>query len=189
MSTIPVFHTDRLILKGVTLKDAPAYARHFIDYEVVRFLSRAIPWPYPEDGIEHYLKEVVMPRQGKGKWVWGIFLKENPEELIGVVDLWRQGRPEHRGFWLGRKFWGKGIMTEAVIPIMDYAFNTLGFEKLVFANAVGNIASRRIKEKTGCTFIGTRPYQFVDPQFTESELWELTKESWQAFRSASRERQ
>ena len=185
MSAIPVFQTDRLILRGVTLNDASSYAKHFIDYEVVRFLSKSIPWPYPEDGIKNYLKEVVLPRQGKGKWVWGIFLKVNPEELIGVVDLWRQGRPEHRGFWLGKKFWGMGIMTEAVIPITDYAFSSLGFEKLVFANAKGNIASRRVKEKTGCTCIGTRTYQFVDPQLTESELWELSRESWEVFRSVS----
>ena len=41
-------------------------------------------------------------------------------------------------------------MTEAVQPILNYAFNELGFRKLAFANAVQNKASRRIKEKTGC---------------------------------------
>ena len=72
-------------------------------------------------------------------------------------------------------------MTEAVKPIMDYAFEQLGFEKLYFINAVGNKASRRVKEKSGATYIETRPAKFVSPQFTQTELWELTKENWNRF--------
>ena len=39
-------------------------------------------------------------------------------------------------------------MTEAVVPVMDHAFNNLGFEKMVLANDLGNDRSRRVKEKT-----------------------------------------
>jgi ribosomal-protein-alanine N-acetyltransferase len=179
--TLPILNTDRLILKAVTLKDAPSYKKHFVDYEVIQFLSSAVPWPYPEDGVEFFFNNLVLPRQGKDRWCFGIFLKTNPEELIGCVDLWREPIPENRGFWLGKKYWGQGIMTEAVKPIMDYAFEQLGFEKLYFTNAVGNKASRRVKEKSGATFIETRPAKFVSPQFTQTELWELTKENWDRF--------
>jgi RimJ/RimL family protein N-acetyltransferase len=181
---IPVFTTERLILREVLLSDAPAYAKHFIDYEVISQLAAQVPWPYPEGGIEEHIRERVIPKQGIDKWVWGISLRENPEELIGVVDLWREGRPEHRGFWLGRAFWGKGYLTEAVRPVMDFAFDQLGFEKLVFSNALGNTRSRRIKEKTGARLVGTKPTKFVSPEYTESEVWELTKEEWVKFRAA-----
>ncbi|MFP5385123.1 MAG: GNAT family N-acetyltransferase [Bacteriovoracia bacterium] len=176
---LPIFQTDRLILKPVELKDAAAYEKHFVDYEVIQHLSSAVPWPYPKDGVKYFLEKIILPQQGKDRWVWGIFLKENPDELIGCVDLWREPRPENRGFWLGKKFWGKGIMTEAVKPIMDYAFEQLGFEKMILSNAVGNSKSRRVKEKTGCRFIGTRPAAFVRPDYKETELWEITKEDWQ----------
>jgi RimJ/RimL family protein N-acetyltransferase len=179
---IPEFQTERLVLKAISLQDVDAYSKHFVDYNVIRFLSSVVPWPYPENGVEVFLKNIVLPNQGKDKWVWGIFLKENPEELIGCIDLWRKGKPENRGFWLGKKFWGKGIMTEANYPILDYAFKELGFEKLIFANAVSNIASRRIKEKTGCRLIGIEPASFVDPERTEHELWELTKEDWESIK-------
>lgn len=175
---IPQFETERLILKGVTMQDSPAYLKHFVDYEVIRFLSDIVPWPYPEDGVEYYLKNVILPNQGKGKWMWGIYLKSNVGELIGAIELWKDGKPENRGFWLAKKHWGRGIMTEANYPILKYAFDALGFEKLIFANAVGNMASRRVKEKTRCTFIGVQPAKFVDPKLTEQELWELTKENW-----------
>jgi RimJ/RimL family protein N-acetyltransferase len=98
------------------------------------------------------------------------------------VDLYREGKPENRGFWLGKKFWGHGLMTEAVIPITDYAFDTLGFETLYFDNALGNLRSRRVKEKTGARLIRTEPAKLVDPQYTEIEIWELTKQSWITFK-------
>jgi ribosomal-protein-alanine N-acetyltransferase len=176
---IPQFETERLILRAVTQSDVPSYKKHFVDYEIIRHLSSRVPWPYPENGVEDFINNFILPFQGKDKWVWGIFLKTNPDELIGVIDLWRKGIPEHRGFWLGRAFWNQGIMTEAVSPIIDYAFTSLGFEKLIFSNARGNIKSRRIKEKTGAQLIGIKPSQLVDPQYTESEIWELTKQSWE----------
>lgn len=175
---IPSFETKRLFLRGITLEDVPAYEKHFVDYEVIRYLSSVVPWPYPKNGVEDFIKSMILPVQGKDRWLWGIFLKTNPKELIGGVDLWREGRPENRGFWLGKKFWGQGIMTEAVTPVMTFAFNELGFEKLIFANALGNIGSRKVKEKTGAKLIDVKPAKFVDPQFTQHEIWELKREEW-----------
>ena len=68
--------------------------------------------------------------------------------------------------------------------VNDYAFNSIGFEKLVFDNAVGNVASRKVKEKTGAAFMGIVKATFVDPGITEMEHWELTKEAWQSYRSS-----
>lgn len=184
---IPSFETKRLMLREVKLEDELSYKKNFVDYEVIRHLSSAVPWPYPEDGIRDFILNFILPNQGKDRWMWGVFEIENPSELIGVVDLWRQGRPENRGFWLAKNHWGKGYMIEAVRPVMDYAFNELGFEKLVFANAVGNNASRRIKEKTGAKLIDVKPAKFVDPNYTEHEIWELTKDDWIAIRKMSTE--
>lgn len=97
---------------------------------------------------------------------------------MGCVDLWREPIPENRGFWLGKNYWGQGIMSEAIKPVTAYAFEQLGFEKLYFTNAVGNLASRRVKEKSGATYLETRPAKFVSSEFTHTELWELTKENW-----------
>ncbi|MFO7539871.1 MAG: GNAT family N-acetyltransferase [Chloroflexota bacterium] len=182
-SGIPTFTTKRLSLRPVNKADIPAYTRYFVDYEVIRHLSAAVPWPYPENGVADYILNRLLPQQGHDRWAWAITLQPNPAKLIGLVDLWRPGTPENRGFWLGRPFWGQGIMTEAVTPVVDYAFDQLGFEKLVFSNARGNIASRRVKEKTGARFIGIQPAAFVDPQYTERELWELTKEMWHEYRA------
>lgn len=178
MTHIPTFITERLILRTVEDADIPAYKKYFIDYDVIRHLTASIPWPYPENGVEEYLTNHVRPFLGVDKWLWGISFKKAPNKMIGAIELWRQGSPEHRGFWLGKPFWGQGYMTEAVQPINDYAFDHLGFEVLRFSNAVGNYRSRRVKEKTGAKLLYTKPKKFVSSEYTEHEIWELTKEEW-----------
>ena len=180
---IATFRTARLILRGVTEADAPSYERHFVDWEVIGQLAAAVPWPYPAGGVRNFIADVILPAQGRDRWVWGLFRREEPDELIGVVDLWRTGRPENRGFWLGRPFWGRGYMTEAVIRITDHAFDDLGFDRLVFSNALGNERSRRVKERTGARLLCTQPAKFVNPAYSRQELWELTRADWAAWKA------
>lgn len=180
--SIPSLETPRLFLRAITLADAPGYSKYFVDYEVIRHLSAGVPWPYPENGVETFLTAVILPAQGKDRWAWGLYLKSNPRELIGCIDLWRKGCPENRGFWLGKPFWGQGLMTEAAEAVTDFAFRELGFEKLIFSNALGNTRSRRVKEKAGARLLGTRTAKFVDPNLSEAETWELTKDDWQKLR-------
>ena len=175
------FETERLFLRGVRLSDAENIEKHIAHWDIVKNFRYTFPWPYPKGGARDFINS-VLPKQGVDVWVWGLFLKENKQELIGVLSLHRKGNPGNRGFWLAKKYWGKGLMTEAVQPVLDYAFEELNFSKLIFDNAIQNKTSRRIKEKTGCKYIGTRSQKFVNKEYTESEVWELTKEAWQAFR-------
>ena len=174
-----IFETKRLLVKPLRLEDAPAYQKYFNDYEVISHLSRKVPWPYPEDGALSYLK-FVLPLQGIDRWDWGIFEKSNPDECIGSIGIFKKGIPEHRGFWLAQKHWGKGYMTEAVEPVTSYAFDELGFTELLLSNAKGNERSRRLKEKVGAEFLYLKSSELVNPDYKESEIWRLTKEAWKA---------
>jgi RimJ/RimL family protein N-acetyltransferase len=181
--SIPVLETARLLLRGITESDAPSYERHFADWEVIGQLGAGVPWPYPPGSALDFIRNRILPQQGDDVWLWAIFRKQQPQEVIGAVHLFRHGIPEHRGFWLGRKFWGQGYMTEAVEPVMDYAFGTLGFETLLFANALGNVRSRRVKEKTGARLLRVEARKYVNPAYGETEIWELTKTEWEAWKA------
>lgn len=182
---VPTLFTERLALRPVTDADADAYQRHFVDYEVIRHLSARVPWPYPEGGVVDFIRAEVLPAQGRDRWIWGLHFKENDSGLIGVIDLWRHGSPENRGFWLGRAFWGQGYMTEAVVCVTDFAFDDLGFDHLVFSNAAGNRRSHDIKARTGARLIEMVPQKFVDPAYTHSEIWRLTKAQWREWRRSN----
>lgn len=177
-SETPPLETSRLALKAISPKDIPSCQRYFNNYNIIKHLVKTVPWPYPDNGVKEYFESVVFPQQGNNHWYWGVFLKSNPEECIGVVDLWRKGSPENRGFWLAEQHWGHGYMTEAVSIVMDHAFDKLGFEYLVFANGFGNEKSRRVKEKTGARLLSIQKTEIPCHDYDKSEFWFLTKDRW-----------
>lgn len=178
---VPRFETKRLILREISMDDAGSYQKNFAEWEIIRQLAPVVPWPYPENGAREFIEKVIIPNQGRDRWWWGLFVKSNPKEIIGVVDFYRKRCPDNRGFWLARKHWGQGLMAEALQPLITYSFNQLGFDKLIFSNALGNEQSRKIKEKTGAKFLRTEPAKFVDPSYTHRELWEMDREDWLKF--------
>lgn len=56
------------------------------------------------------------------------------------------------GYWLGKDYWGHGLMPEAVEALMRHARGTLGCRRLWIAFSDGNIRSRRVAEKCGFEF-------------------------------------
>ena len=68
--------------------------------------------------------------------------------------------------------------------LTDPAFDDLGFEELVFSNALGNRRSHNIKVRTGAELIGSEPASFNDPAYTQRELWRLTKTRWREWQNA-----
>ena len=183
MKILPVklLETERLELQPLTMKHCEGYTTHFVDYEVVRHLSTAVPWPYPEDGVREFIEQVVLPGQGKSRWDWAICLKDNNLEVIGSVGLLEPTQSLNRGFWLGRPFWGRGFMSEATHAVNQFAFEELGFEELKLSNALGNTRSRKVKQRRGAEFLGTVESTFVDPSYTHAERWRLTRQHWEAY--------
>ena len=183
---IPIFETKRLTLRPITLDDAAATQRLFPHWEIVRFLGHNIPWPYPEDGALQFYRDVALPAMDRGEmWLWAIRLKQGPSHLIGCISL-NSVRDNNRGFWVALPWQGKGIMQEACEVVTDFWFNVLNREKLRVAKAVGNIASRRITEKEGARLVAVEDRVFrMGP--TKAEIWEITKEEWNARRRRSAE--
>ena len=72
----------------------------------------------------------------------------------GAVQAHRaEGRRQEEveiGYLFLRRFWGRGLATEAAIAVRDYGF-ALGYRRLVSIIDPGNLASRRVAEKTGFT--------------------------------------
>ena len=53
------------------------------------------------------------------------------------------------GYWLGKPFWGRGIITEAARAITAYGFETLGLTRIYAHVDSDNGASARVLEKAG----------------------------------------
>ena len=53
------------------------------------------------------------------------------------------------GYWLGESYWGRGIVTEALVLVTDYVFATPNLLRLFALPFADNAASMRVLEKAG----------------------------------------
>jgi ribosomal-protein-alanine N-acetyltransferase len=183
MPPTPVLHTERLTLRPIRPADTAVIQRRFPQWEIVKYLTARVPWPYPENGAATAIAETMNELASGEKTVWSITLKDGDDELIGRIDLWPDdGRSrEQRGFWLDPAFWGRGLMTEAAERVTEYAFNELGWQHLWLRNGEANVGSYRIKEKQGARVVDRVPSKFVSGDMM-SVVWLLTREDWLAHR-------
>jgi RimJ/RimL family protein N-acetyltransferase len=80
---------------------------------VVRYLNVLNAMALPADGAFIYLRNIALPAIARGEeWHWSIRLKSAPGQLIGNISLMNE-QDNNRGFWLGPRWQGQGLMTEA----------------------------------------------------------------------------
>lgn len=185
MASYPQLETRRLLLQPLTLDDAPQIQRVFPQWEIVRYLSKVVPWPYPPDGAVTFIRDVALPAvERDDTWNWTIRPKAEPDEIIGSIAL-RLSPDKNRGFWLAPDYHRLGLMTEASIVVTDYWFEVLGQPVLRVGKAIANEGSRRISEKAGMRVVATFERDFVCGRLP-AELWEITADEWRRKRVDSR---
>ncbi len=164
----------------MALSDAPAIQRHFNNWNIIRNLALVVPWPYPDDGAETFVKrELGKIAAGEEIYQWVLVLRSGDGEAIGNINFRprARGAKGNRGFWLAERYWNQGLMSEAVSAVNDFAFRTLGIESYYACNAATNVASRRVKQKTGAELVGYIELAHHSGQ-TLAEKWRVTRESW-----------
>lgn len=178
----PILHTPRLVLRPLELADAEQAQALFPQWEIVRFLTNRVPWPFPPDGALAFYRDVALPASERGEaWHWTLGIKIDPARLIGTISLMKS-EDENRGFWIGIPWQGRGLMTEACDAVTDFWFDDLKFPVLRAPKAIANLGSRRISEKQGMRVIRTEERDYVSGRLP-SEVWEITAEEWRARRA------
>ena len=177
----PTLQTPRLRLEPVALKHAPHLQPLFADPEVLRYLSAQIPQPYPAEGMQWFLEHDLLPRVDSGASVaWVLVLRETGTP-VGLL-VWRRHQSDEgdRGFWLGRPYWGQGLMTEAITAFQDHVFFEVGLERMELRSGIHNHGSSRLKEKTGCVKISEAEGKMREGSIVG--VWEITRARWSALR-------
>ena len=178
----PELETSRLILRPLELADAKQVQRIFPKWEIVQYLNRRVPWPYPDDGAETFYREVALPAIGRGEeWHWMLRPKVEPDRIIGGIALMTAGG-DNRGFWLDVAWHCQGLMTEASNAVTDFWFDSLKFPVLRTGKAVANTASRRISQKQGMRLVATEERDYVCGRLP-TEVWEIKADEWRAHRA------
>lgn len=137
--------TQRFALRLPRPTDAERMAVYLNDFGVAGNLAR-VPHPYRLADARAWLRtrrDNLPPEETN-------FIIDWPGEgLVGQVGFHRRDRDTILGYWLARPFWGRGIMTEAAIGVVDWLFAMTREQQIISGVFTFNAASWAIQQKLG----------------------------------------
>lgn len=147
--TDKVLETERMMLRRMEMADLDDLMGIFSDPEAMRYY----PATKSREEAEEWVRWTLGSYRDHGFGQWVAILKGSGE-FAGQCGLTMQqveGKEEVEiGYLFLRRFWGRGLATEAATAVRDHGF-ALGYDRLVSIIDPGNLASRRVAEKTGLT--------------------------------------
>ncbi|MEE9348386.1 MAG: GNAT family N-acetyltransferase [Robiginitomaculum sp.] len=165
--TKTIIETERLILREVDpVADFEPWADCFSDQKTMTYiggktLSRAQCWRSMATVIGH---------QSIHGYSFMSVIEKSTGAWAGRIGHWNpEGWPEPEVGWtLHRDYWRKGYAQEAGRACIDYAFDNLGWKRVVHTIEVGNMASKNLAEKLGSKLL----YKIDElPPFGKIDCW------------------
>ena len=141
--------TKRLLFRPWKDEDAEALFKYASDPAV----GSAAGWP-PHESVEESLR--VIREIFSNDHTWALVLKKTGEPIgcMGFYPYFESNihiaeNEAEIGYWIGKPYWNKGLCTEALRAMVDWCFNTAGFQTLWSDFFVDNPASGRVMQKCG----------------------------------------
>lgn len=136
------------LLRPWRVTDRASLVKYANDREVWRNLRDIFPHPYTEADADQFLSFAAADPSPPG-----IYAIEIDGEAAGCIAL-EQGRDVERwswevGYWLARDFWGRGIVTEALVAVTNAAFEIPELIRIYAPVFSWNRRSMRVLEKAG----------------------------------------
>ncbi len=148
--------TERLILRRYVPDDAEDAFKNWTNSETV---TKYMTWP-PHgtlDVTRGYIQYCIDGYKNADNYNWVIEYKENGQAIgsISVVRLVEEIACAEIGYCLSEKYWGKGIMPEALGRVIAFLFREVGVNRIQATHDTNNPKSGRVMEKCGLQYEGT----------------------------------
>lgn len=149
LNQFPTFKSKIVRLRQLRYKDIPTLSR-LVTGHVVQYLLH-MPYPYGTEDARRFITKSRRNFRLKKELNFAIELVDSGN-LVGIVSLQNidsVNKNGQIGYWIGKKYWNKGLATESINLLIHYAFDVLRLHK-VYANVLAkNRASIRVLEKNG----------------------------------------
>lgn len=152
---ITELRTERLILKKMTVTDSSSLFKIWSDPEVTKFMNIN---NFNDEKQAAQMIELLDKLSQENKAIrYSIYHLES-EQIIGscgynLLDF--ENSKAEIGYELGKEYWRNGFATEVILKLLDYAFNTLHFNRIEAKVEPANTNSIRLLEKLNFQFEGT----------------------------------
>jgi RimJ/RimL family protein N-acetyltransferase len=112
-------------------------------------LRDRFPHPYTRRAGREFIRLAMSQRP---ETIFAIAVDDEAVGGIGFTVLTDVERVSAEiGYWLGEPFWGRGIVTEALVAVTRYAMESCRLTRIYALPFASNIASCRVLEKAGYT--------------------------------------
>ena len=178
------FDTSRLQLRLLQKDDAAMLWPYVSDPQI----SKDMSWlPHKNiDETQAFIDNTLLSFDAGKSLTWCVFFENKFCGIFSLIGILRQHRSliynrAELAYWLGPAYQGKGIMTEAGIKIVDFAFNDLGLHKLVVGHHINNQNSKKLIERLGFKYLYTeedvfnKNNEWITCQFYELKAKDLKK--------------
>jgi [ribosomal protein S5]-alanine N-acetyltransferase len=175
----PKLYTNRLVLRIIEIEDAPAIHSFKSDFEVT---SRYGKEPYNSlEESERWITQILDGLEKRIAIVWAITLMDK-NYAIGSACFWNFDPSFHTaelGYEMNRNYWGRGLMSEALTPIIGFGFDEMGLHRIEALPLAVNDPSKNLLVKLGFTLEGClRDRAFFRDKFIDQLYFGLLKEDW-----------
>ena len=173
-----ILKTERLILRPWCEDDAEELYKYASDPEV----GTPAGWQ-PLTSVENSREIIRSVLSAEDTFAVCLTDDKSPIGSIGFHrnDLAEEDDEYELGYWIGKPFWGRGLIPEASREMLRYAFEELKMERIWCGYYDGNERSRRVQEKLG--FVYQRSTEGIEvPLLGETRIGHsslMTKERWQ----------
>jgi len=176
---LPTIQRDKYLVRPWCPDDAPSLVKHANNHNVARNLRDGFPYPYTLQAAKRWLEmvgknkeDIILAIEVKGEAEGGI-------GLHGLKDVYRYNC--EIGYWLSEVHWGKGIMSDAVGVMVEYAFNQTHWLRLFACIFENNPSSMRVLEKNNFHKEAIHKRAVMkEGKFLDEHLFALLKEHWKA---------
>lgn len=176
-----LLENQRISLRKITLNDYKAMYENWASLEEC---SRFFPWSAAKD-IATYQERVsawVNNYENDLYFNWIIELKEN-QEIIGIINLHNvdeANQSAETSYILAPKYWNKGLMTESLSRILQYAFKELKINRVQADVFQGNVASERVLVKCGMQKEGlARERYYKEGKYIDTVQYGILRKDWE----------
>jgi [ribosomal protein S5]-alanine N-acetyltransferase len=171
--------TERLLLRPITMKDAPdifAYASNPEVTKYVRFVThKSLRDTYA------FIRRVQASYRKSITPLWGMEVKASGR-LIGASGFLQWPNADQRaelGYVIHPHFWGQGYVTEAAQALCDFAFKKMKVNRIEAGTIVGHTASERVLQKCGFKVEGVlRQRELIKGKFPDVTMYSLLRSDY-----------
>ena len=145
------------------------------------FLSPWLPFvqqTHSQEDTEAFIQSVLSDSTTKEE-IYTIWYENNFAGLIGLKDTDHLNLKAEIGYWIVEGMVGKGVVTQSVEVLVDYAFSFMKMNRIQIKCGVGNRKSAAIPKRLGFQFEGIeRGGEKHFNSFIDLEVYSLLKHEW-----------